>query len=103
VKIKEKKQLLIKLSEWILRFIRQRVRRPKNGSIDCEIFTDFFEYFKRDGMANYSYTEAKHLPELRDVSGSHIRDFLATVKKSDLVELDSMIEKRDHGSQPQKS
>jgi Zinc knuckle len=85
-KVEAKRQLILTLSERIFDFIRARVLRPRYGPSEsdrynCEIFEDFIDNFHRDGMANFEYKEAKHLPELKEVkTNTAIRDFLAAVR-----------------------
>jgi hypothetical protein len=80
-KIRARRKNILNLVAYNLDFIQNRVLRVKTDSVDLELFSYFIDYLKREGMANFSYSDARHLTELKDTSGTTaIRDFIATVK-----------------------
>jgi Zinc knuckle len=82
LRTEDKREKIHDYTKRILTVIRRRLGRTKTPPVDIEFFPYFLDFLQRRGMANFSYGDAKHLPELKEVSkdSTKIRDFLATIR-----------------------
>jgi hypothetical protein len=81
-KLKMAKASLIKsVTERVFTFIRGRNTWFKKQPTELTDLVAFIQIFKYDGIAEFKFGDAKHLPELKEIKErTAIREFLATVQ-----------------------
>jgi prefoldin subunit 5 len=83
-RLREKQNIIFVYTTRILTFIGSRVQRERSDEYFLENFEEFLYIILTESgpnMSEFSYSDAKHLPELKTVGSDNtsIRDFLAAV------------------------